>query len=199
MTGLTLFLVHTFNRWILPWKCGITEEELRIPLAPVSQKNSSHVGSFFVFYWESRALRSSYSISLLFQGAIYSREVAERLISHWASMLHISQKRNTVFDTLWKNIVTNFFLYSAHIVKFFVKNLVTEQRFHYITPFWNQNQIYCQLGTYLANAQVIFLACWIFCQGATHIATHRKKGVEKLQTMYYIYSIEKALFKKSST
>ena len=102
MTGLTLFLVHTFNRWILPWKCGITEEELRIPLAPVSQKNSSHVGNFFVFYWESRALRSSYSISLLFQGAIYSREVAERLISHWASMLHISQKRNTVFDTLWK-------------------------------------------------------------------------------------------------
>ena len=31
-------------------------------------------------------------------------------------------------------------LKSAHIVKFFVKNLVTEQQFHNIAPFGNHNQ-----------------------------------------------------------
>ena len=55
------------------------------------------------------------------------------------------------------------------------------------------------LETFLANAQVILLVRWIFRKGATHIVAYRKKGVEKLQTLNYIYSIGKALFKKSST
>ena len=95
----------------------------------------------------------------------------------------------------------NFTICSPGITNEFCSETVIEiARYVYntIECFVNDNKsshgLIFSLQTFLANAQVIFFACWIFCQLATHWY-FKNKDVDKLQTLNYIYSMWKAQIK----